>query len=102
MSNLSLSPQENVTRFFQTYQSSKEEFNQFIIEFHERTQLSIPFLESEIRKFYYYWTEPTKNGKKQRWETEKTFEIKRRLTRWLENASKWSNKDVSKYRPELI
>lgn len=37
----------------------------------------------EIKRFYAYWTERTKSGKKQRWETEKTFEVDRRLTYWL-------------------
>jgi len=40
----------------------------------------------EARKFYTYWTEPTKSGTKQRWETEKTFEIRRRLYKWLSNV----------------
>lgn len=38
----------------------------------------------EIKKFTDYWTEPTASGKKQRWELEKTFEVKRRfVTTWL-------------------
>lgn len=37
----------------------------------------------EIKKFISYWTEPTKSGKKVRWETEKTFEVKRRLATWF-------------------
>jgi phage replication O-like protein O len=37
----------------------------------------------EIQKFILYWTEPNKSGTKQRWELEKTFEIKRRLFTWF-------------------
>lgn len=44
----------------------------------------------EIRKFYLYWTEPTKSGKKQLWETKATFEVKRRLYTWLARAGKYS------------
>jgi len=44
----------------------------------------------EIRKFYAYWTEPTKSGKKQRWETEPTFEVKRRIATWLSRSGKYN------------
>lgn len=37
----------------------------------------------EIKKFVSYWTEPTLSGKKERWQTEKTFDVKRRLATWL-------------------
>jgi hypothetical protein len=40
----------------------------------------------EIAKFIAYWTEPTKSGKKQLWETKPTFELKRRLATWFERA----------------
>lgn len=48
--------------------------------------------KNELRKFVNHWTEPTLNGRRQRWQTEKAFEIKRRLATWLNNSAKWSNK----------
>jgi hypothetical protein len=45
----------------------------------------------EMLKFKNYWTEPTKNGKKQHWETTPTFEIKRRLLTWLQRTSERSD-----------
>ena len=38
-----------------------------------------------IREFFDYWTEHNENGKKMRFEKEKTFEISRRLARWSKN-----------------
>lgn len=35
--------------------------------------------------FYEYWTEPTQNGKKMRYQLERTWEIGRRLARWNHN-----------------
>ena len=35
-----------------------------------------------VAEFCQYWTEANENGKKMRYEKEKTFEIKRRLERW--------------------
>lgn len=42
-------------------------------------------LEKEINKFIAYWTEPSKSGKKQRWEQQSTFEVRRRLATWFNN-----------------
>lgn len=42
-------------------------------------------LKAELTKFLLYWTEPTKNGKKQRWQTHDTFEVKRRFVTWMGN-----------------
>lgn len=44
------------------------------------------FVLQELAKFVNYWAELTPSGKKQRWETEKTFEVQRRLAKWFANA----------------
>ena len=43
------------------------------------------------KQFYNYWTEPTKSGKKQRWELEKTFDVSRRWKKWQSNSLKFNN-----------
>lgn len=43
-----------------------------------------------LKEFILYWTEPTKSGKKVRWEGEKHFDIKRRLITWLRNKKQFS------------
>lgn len=40
----------------------------------------------EVKKFVSYWSELNGTGKKQRWELEKTFEVKRRLGTWFSNV----------------
>ncbi len=54
------------------------------------------FIRSEINKFVLYWTEPTRNGKKQLWETKKTFEIRRRLVKWFSNTNQKQQTNYSK------
>lgn len=49
-------------------------------------------VRSELAKFASYWSELTRSGKKQRWETEKTFELRRRLVTWFNNAIKFAPK----------
>ncbi len=44
----------------------------------------------EISKFINYWTELNKSGTKQRWQSEKTFEVQRRLATWFNNIQKFS------------
>jgi len=40
----------------------------------------------ELRKFYDYWTELNSSGKKQRWEQQPTFEVKKRFRTWINNV----------------
>jgi len=54
-----------------------------------------PFLEkfgSDILNgFYLYWSEKNPNGKKMKFEMQKTFDISRRLTKWKANDIKFKN-----------
>lgn len=52
----------------------------------EKMGISKEVVWSEVQKFTLYWTEKTKSGKKERWETEKTFEAKKRLFTWLQRS----------------
>jgi hypothetical protein len=66
----------------------REEMLNFIKDF--RGNVNQP---AEVAKFISYWTEPTKDGRKQRWETEKTFEVHRRMGTWLERARAYEEKN---------
>lgn len=47
-------------------------------------------LGDEYDNFVMYWTEPDKNGKF-RYQSEKFFDIKRRVNTWLQNKNKYGN-----------
>lgn len=51
-----------------------------------------------VRAFYSYWTEANENGKKMRWEMERTFEIKRRFVTWSGNQIKFDSK--TQFKPQ--
>lgn len=53
-------------------------------------------LRHEFQKFISYWTEKNKSGTKQRWETERTFEVRRRLATWLDRVKNFTNKKETK------
>lgn len=42
--------------------------------------------------FIDYWTEKNLSGKKMKFEMQKTFDIKRRLLKWIQNAKDWNIK----------
>ena len=48
-----------------------------------------------IREFFDYWTEHNENGKKMRFEKEKTFEISLRLARWSKNNRSNNKSSIS-------
>lgn len=45
----------------------------------------------EKENFLSYWTEKNTGGKKERWQKQTVFDIKRRWSTWLKNSKKWSN-----------
>lgn len=42
-----------------------------------------------LREFYNYWREPSKSGKKMKFEMEKTWSLSMRLEKWQNNADKF-------------
>ncbi len=49
-----------------------------------------------LNSFYRYWSEKTPDGKKMKFELQKTFEISKRLVTWNNNQSKFSNNGTEK------
>lgn len=69
-----------------------------------------PYLEKYGREFlndfYLYWTEPTLNNKKLKYELEKTWSLDRRLSTWESNAKKYGTvlpkKNNEQWKPEWL
>jgi hypothetical protein len=60
-----------------------------IVSFSEMLSPHAIDLGSEYNNFLSYWTEKNAKGK-ERWEMEKFFDIKRRITTWMSNKNKFS------------
>jgi hypothetical protein len=54
------------------------------------------FVEETILEFISYWTEPTKSGKKQRWQLQPTFEVLRRLATWFRKSDQFKKSEYKK------
>ena len=49
-------------------------------------------LTQEMNKFYNYWVQINPNWKKEHWQKQKTFDVKRRFITWIWNCNLQSNK----------
>jgi len=74
----------------------KEEFQELADFITNKTGIQRNVVIMELRKFGSYWTERNASGKKQRWELEKTFELKRRLTTWFNNYQKYNTQQTNR------
>lgn len=66
-----------------TLDQRKQEFGQWIAECKGDYERDL------LKEFYLYWTEKNPNGRKMRYEKEKTFDVCRRLATWAKNSKKW-------------
>lgn len=91
---------------------NEKEENKINIEERKQTfaQTLNPYLEKYGREFlndfYLYWTEPTLNNKKLKYELEKTWSLDRRLSTWETNAKKYGTvlpkKNNEQWKPEWL
>ena len=82
VSGKNLTPAQKANSFFQ--QCSEQNGDEYVktllyLEHLGHTRNEAVF---QLERFFLYWTEPSNNGKKQRWQMEKTFEVGRRLMTW--------------------
>ena len=80
-STVSINKQETIKQI--TIEQRKQEFAYSLQPYLEK------YGKDLLNEFYLYWTEPTLNNKKLKFELEKTFSLDRRLNNWSKNASKF-------------
>ena len=85
-----LTPSKEVKLFLR----DKKYFQETAVNFiSEKSNLPAEIVLQELKKFRSYWSELNGTGTKQRWQLEKTFELKRRLGTWFKNTEKFSKVD---------
>jgi hypothetical protein len=70
----------------------KESFAEMLLPFKDQ-------LGSEVDNFFWYWVENDKKGN-ERWQSEKFFDISRRIKTWMNNKSKYENNGNSNDKPK--
>lgn len=70
------------------------EVTEFLTQLHSKHQnIGKGKLWTEVKDFCMYWTEKTGSGRYERWQTERTFEVERRLVTWLNRAFRGFSKN---------
>lgn len=91
ISNKDFSKQED-----NNYTNNKERVvKESSLSFYEMVTMVQSEIGDEFDNFYSYWTEKDKKGK-ERWESEKFFDISRRVKTWMANKSKFNNNGTEK------
>lgn len=86
-SSQKISPKTISEDFFNNINS---EYRAKALQYLLKKGLAEETIKSEMIKFISYWTELTGSGRKQRWETQKTFEVNRRLATWFSNFGQFN------------
>jgi len=90
-------PSQIAARFFEA-PTAENEVQKEMFEYFMSKGLSREHVWAEFKKFWAKWTEPSPGGTKQRWQMEKTFEVRRRLVTWFGYAEKYATVGASKPR----
>lgn len=89
-------PTETMKDFIQMNSEKNDRYILFVQEVAQSKKIPPEIVRAKLAKFINYWCEKTRDGKKERWQTEKVFEVQRRLSTWFTNANKFSsNKSAS-------
>lgn len=91
-------PSVESREFFEEIASRGHKYGNLVSYISSKYGIAPALIATELQKFYMYWTEKTHSGAKERWQTEKTFEPKRRLVTWFNNKREFKGRpQVSKY-----
>lgn len=81
----------------------KENFSiDFLKEVYNKYWLTKEDFKNECELFVLYWEEKNNNSKIERWQKEKTFDVKLRFITWMNNNKKWNNKKQVENPQDLI
>lgn len=97
--NSELTPRQEMEEFIKP---NSEFFEKVISVVSEHYKIDKDILRVELNKFKNYWTEKNKSGRKMKWELQQTFELRRRIATWLNNAIKFNKAGKSDGLPKLI
>jgi len=84
-------PAQNMRNFLVMINQKEEGYVTFVEAVSKKTNVSITAAAAELDRFVNYWTEKSKNGLKDRWELEKTFEVQKRLSTWFQRSGQYSS-----------
>ena len=89
--------QTHINKVNKVNKDINQRYDEFYMKVLAEGTKAVPMIDPTIvKEFVEYWTEKNINGKKMKFEMQKTFDIKRRLARWVKNNEEWSFTSRSK------
>jgi hypothetical protein len=83
--------EDNITRVNNTSNINNRKI------FFEESIFLVQGISNQIKdEFFNYWSEENHSKTKMKYELEKTWNLEKRLKRWVNNSNKWGNKKESK------
>lgn len=76
-------------KIFLTSVKEKDDRYESLIEILEKKGVDRGTAETEVKAFAAYWSELSKDGKRQKWQLRETFEVNKRLATWFARIGKW-------------
>jgi len=76
-------PADEMRDFIASVESQDEAFQSLVTALSKKADLPEQRVARELKNFVNYWCEKTKSGRKQRWEMQEAFEVKRRIATWF-------------------
>ncbi len=81
-------------KFIETFDLRKESFRESLKPFTKYNRNPEGLYDADtVKNFFEYWTEPNKSRSKMRWETEKTWDLSKRIQYWTRNQKEFSKND---------
>lgn len=71
--------------WIETFDKRKDEFRKSLFPYTNYKSYKGPYTPDMVKEFFDYWTEPNKSRSRMRWETEKTWDLTKRLANWSKN-----------------
>ena len=94
-------PREQTEAFWMAIKNQDNHYQAFKKRIVETYGAPEKIINKEMAKFYSYWTEKNHSGTKERWQQEKTFEVRKRLATWLQRVG-YRNSDSQQNKGRAI
>lgn len=83
-------PEDNMMDFIENVTKRTDKATRLVYKISDRYKLSVEKVAAELDKFVSYWCEKTRDGKRERWQLGKTFEVQKRLATWFQKMQNYS------------
>lgn len=89
-------PADKMRAFIRSHSNKDQDYLEVRDTIAAEFKIEVSECSAELDKFIEYWTEPSKSGKKQKWEQKSTWDTMLRIKNWFRNNEEWGKRDKKK------